>query len=420
MRTTLLCILLILTTAASAQDAPDPPRRQATLDEAIVVFIDRAQRNPRDFISRTHLASLYIRRAQQTGDGDAWARAEAAARDALTIKPDHAAASALLATVLSAQHQFVDALAIASAAQEQSPHNLTAIAAVADAQLELGRYADAASTLELLGQKSDAPPVLVRLARLHELRGEDAQARERAAAALEQMRRRPGAVDTEIAWYAFRLGDLYSKAGRVDDAAALLAESHEMAPGRHGTIIALARARQAQGRHPEAIALLQALVRDEPAVDHWGELSDAYRLAGRDAEADHALAQALALARDPDQPQAERRHVVQFLADHGLETDRAVALAEQDLAQRQDIYTHDALAWALYRAGQFDRARQHSEQALRLGSNDTMLHLHAGLIALEVGALDSARQHLRFVNDHCPHFHPYQTRNLAAILAELD
>ena len=52
---------------------------------------------------------------------------------------------------------------------------------------------------------------------------------------------------------------------------------------------------------------------------------------------------------------------------------------------RQDIFTHDALAWALATNGNLVEARSESKQALKYNTIDARLLFHAGVIALKSG-----------------------------------
>ena len=53
---------------------------------------------------------------------------------------------------------------------------------------------------------------------------------------------------------------------------------------------------------------------------------------------------------------------------------------------RADVYGHDALAWALFKAGRLTEADAAAAEALRLGTPDGRFHYHAGLIADALGA----------------------------------
>ena len=47
--------------------------------------------------------------------------------------------------------------------------------------------------------------------------------------------------------------------------------------------------------------------------------------------------------------------LARFLADRGRAPDEAVRIAESAAAVRHDIFTEDALAWALFKAGRISR-----------------------------------------------------------------
>ena len=71
-----------------------------------------------------------------------------------------------------------------------------------------------------------------------------------------------------------------------------------------------------------------------------------------------------------------------YLSDHGLEPERAVSLARDELAIRPDVYGYDTLAWALLNAGDAAGADAPMQSALAAGTKDARLWYHAGLIAL--------------------------------------
>ena len=69
--------------------------------------------------------------------------------------------------------------------------------------------------------------------------------------------------------------------------------------------------------------------------------------------------------------------LARFLAERGRAPDEAVTIAEGAAALRHDIFTEDALAWALFKAGRIPEARAASLRARRTGSRDARLVAHA-------------------------------------------
>ena len=87
--------------------------------------------------------------------------------------------------------------------------------------------------------------------------------------------------------------------------------------------------------------------------------------------------------------QKANRTLSLILSNENREPEEALALAREDFKARQDIFTYDALAWALYKNKRYDEAKKDSDEALKLGAPEAMLHYHAGMIAYAMG--DSAR-----------------------------
>jgi tetratricopeptide (TPR) repeat protein len=135
---------------------------------------------------------------------------------------------------------------------------------------------------------------------------------------------------------------------------------------------------------------LQQAARANPLPEYQWALADALRA---DGQIDHAREVEAAIAREG----AERdpRTYAIYLATRGDAAAQAVGLAERELTTRADVFTFDALAWALRAAGRLDEARTHMTRALSEGTADARLFLHAGAIAADAGERKEARRWLR-------------------------
>jgi tetratricopeptide (TPR) repeat protein len=150
-------------------------------------------------------------------------------------------------------------------------------------------------------------------------------------------------------------------------------------------------------------------------------LGDLYAIAGRvdDAEDRWALVERIAELGRANGGVYDRQLVL-FLADHDRDQERAVALATAEIELRADVYGHDALAWALFKAGRLDEADAAVARALSLGTPDGRVHFHAGLIAEALGRVDDAREHLATVSERRAALPPGQWGVLDAALERLD
>jgi tetratricopeptide (TPR) repeat protein len=84
--------------------------------------------------------------------------------------------------------------------------------------------------------------------------------------------------------------------------------------------------------------------------------------------------------------------LARFLAERDRNLETAVTLAEEAAAERRDIFTEDALAWAYFKVGRIDDARKASERAMRTGTSDRRILYHAAAISKAAGDPERARE----------------------------
>jgi Flp pilus assembly protein TadD len=87
--------------------------------------------------------------------------------------------------------------------------------------------------------------------------------------------------------------------------------------------------------------------------------------------------------------------LVFYYADHAKQPLKALEVAQRELIRRQDVFTLDCYAWALYANGKYSEAQVQMQRALSVGIQDARLFRHAGEIALRAGDSQMARRYLR-------------------------
>src|SRR5262249_9118180 len=74
--------------------------------------------------------------------------------------------------------------------------------------------------------------------------------------------------------------------------------------------------------------------------------------------------------------------------------DRALELAQAELSSRKDVYTYDALAWALYKNKRYAEAGAASAKALVMKTAEPAFYYHAAMIAAALQENDRANGYL--------------------------
>lgn len=396
----------------------EPLRFQLTLNESIRYFRDRTRDDPQDFLSLTHLASLYIRQAREYGDHAAYGPAEDALRGTLRIVPGHVPARIGLALVTCARHRFAEGLRLAEEVYREAPEELEAQIIAADAHLELGHYDQAEAVYRELERKGPQPPpspLLARWARLAELHGDP----DRAVRLLRQadgVQRESNDFKETGAWYPMRLGEVLFSQGRLDEAAVNLEAALRDHPRYPAALALMGRVRAAQGKTDEALRLYGEAVRITPNLVTLIELGDLYARAGNAELAKLNYDTVVKTAKDATDFD---RELALFYCNHDRQLPRTLELARRDLHNRQDVYAYDTLAWALAKNGQPREAETAMTEALKLGTRDAVLFYHAGVIEQQLGAMAKAQEYLERALAVNPHFAPTQAEDARRRLAQL-
>ena len=354
------------------------------------------------------LGWLFVAKARQSYDAGFYKLAEQCALALEAREPHRPDALLLRGHALHSQHRFQEAETLARELVQQRglafDHGL-----LGDILVDVGRVDDAAEAYQFMLDLKPDPPGYARAAHIRWLKGD-------LEGAIELMRmaaRGASARDPEsAAWMHTQLGRYLWQAQASDAAAQALESALEFEQGYAPALLLRARMLLAAGQNAQAVPLLRKAARANPLPEYLWALAEALRAAGRESEAGPVEADLVRTGACSDP-----RTCALFLASRGQEPDVALALAQEELAQRPDLFSHDAMAWALAGAGRFEEARLHMAQALAHGTRDARLYFHAAVIAAQTSRPDEARQWLARIEPLKPLLLPSERRRLEAVTA---
>ena len=397
-----------------------PVLAQLPTDQAILISRRLVQRRPEHAAGYLRLGDAYIQKSRQTGDLSYLTLAEQALRRALDLAPHNAGAVRHLAYVFASRHEFREAAALARKAIGLDPGDSHSHGVLGDALLELGEYDDAARAFDTMMRLDGSLYSLSRRSGLSSVRGDSERAVTELRRAIEAGRT-TGEPPESIAWAQWQLGAEHFAVGRLDLAEPQYVEALRTFPGYYRALAGLAQVRAAQRRYDDAIDLYRRALAAIPLPEYAGALGDLYARLRRTEEArkQYALVESIGRLNTINQV-VYSRELASFYADHDMKLDEAVSAARAELEIRRDIHGHDALAWALYKAGKLEEALAPMTEALRLGTRDARLFFHAGMIHRGLGHTEQARAFLARALSTNPHFHILHAVVAERILKELD
>jgi tetratricopeptide (TPR) repeat protein len=225
----------------------------------------------------------------------------------------------------------------------------------------------------------------------------------------------PAAENT--AWCWADVGNLYFKIGRLEQASEAYTAALRTFGGYHPAFAGLGRVQAAQGKYAEAIESFRRAQAVVPMPEYTAALAELYERTGKTAESRQQLELLDVVDRmGSANNEKTNRNLALVFTDQGRKLDRALELAEAELAVREDVYTYDALAWALCKNGRYEEAERAAAKAVRFGTPEPAFYYHAGMIANAVGKKSAAVKHLERALALNQHFAPRQAEIAEATL----
>ena len=384
--------------------------------DALIATLQRDLRaRPSDVAARADLAGAYLQKVRETGDPSFYPRAGALVQSALRLAP-HDSSSLTVAGILAlARHDFHHGLLLGQAALRADPGSVRPLGVIVDAEIELGRYADAGRTLQRMLDLKPSLSSYARASYYRELHGDLSGAATAMGLAVDA----GGQAPENVAYVQTLLGTLEFDRGRIAEARRAYTIAFLRQPGFPAADAGLARVEAAQGHLPAAIRRYRGVVARLPLPEYVVGLGEAELAAGRSAAARRDLAlvgieerllQANGVNTDVD--------LALYEASHGSPP-RGVMLARRAYAAAPSVRSADALGWALTRAGRPAEGLPFAHRALHLGSRDPLFLYHAGIAARDTGRPAEARRLLAASLRLNAHFSPLWAPRASRALGSL-
>ena len=387
-----------------------PHKGAAPIDARIRQAQAKARESAHPVAALERVGWLFVSKARTAGDPGYLKLAEEVSLCMDSKQPEAASALLLRGHVLHNLHRFKEAEAVARQllATRQAPFDYGLLG---DTLMEQGKLEEAARAYQRMIDLKPSPHSYLRAAHLRWLKGD-------LAGAIPVMRmaaRASGPRDSEsAAWIYTRLSTLELQSGNLNKALLAAEVALGFQPDYAPALFAKGRVLPAQRKDEEALAVLTRAASRNPLPEYQWLLADTLRRIDRLEEADQVetLLKKSGRTRDP-------RTLALFLATRGEDTEDALRLARQELEARGDIFTFDALAWALHSAGRTEDARGAIAKALAEGTEDARLFYHAAAIAAAAGRRGEAAVWTQRSHAIRQMLYPSERRQLAALRADL-
>ncbi len=392
--------------------AMEDPGGSGRIDQKIRKLQNTLKKQPKKFDAWIMLGRTWVQKARQATEPAFYHNANACASAAMELKPEHPLALNLQGMVLMNDHRFAEAEALMRAVLAKDSDDIMALGTLSDALLELGRFDEALKATQKMVELKPSLPSYARASYLAWLKGDFESAKEAVRHAIDAG---GSPRDREpLAWVLVEASKLFWHQGDYEGAEAGLQQSLAVFPDYPPALVWMARSKLARGLYAEAASLAkrsyeQAALAETARV--WG---DAAKAAGNVKEASIAYGKLERLGR-----QGEYRVLAAYYADvqeSPAKIDEAIALARKELSGRKDLYTQDALAWALYRKGDVKGAQEAIEAATALGTQDAQLLFHKGAILIAAGQTAPGRALIQKALKLNPNFHPEASVEAQALL----
>jgi tetratricopeptide (TPR) repeat protein len=387
--------------ALTAYAADYSSGREMNTDDRLAVYENQSRSHPDDAHYKNLIAGAYIQKMRETADFAYIDRASRILTQVLAEEPDNYEARRLRSEIGLERHQFAEVVELSRQMIASAPDDSWNWGTLGDALMELGRYDEAEEAYQKMVTLCPNQSSYNRASYYRWVMGDS-----KGAIDIMQKAIASGSPSSEnTAWCLVDLGNLYFKTGRVAEAEQAYRSALTAFPGYYHAYAGLGRVQAAQGGLEDAIGSYKRAQSSVPMPEYAAALADLYERTGHYAEAQRQndlidVVDKMAHAGG----EKTNRNLALVFADQDRNLPRALELAQAELEVRGDVYTYDALAWALYKNGLVEEAERASVRALAFETSEPAFYHHAGVIAAALNKQADAVKHLEHTLALNPHF----------------
>lgn len=423
----ILCCLATLLVPVFAQD---PERLAAALkeralldgvtklntDDRLKMYQTLVDTKPETLHYQNLLATAYIQKMRETTDPVYLTRAGQVIDSVLSQDGSNYEALRIKNEIELEHHHFKNVAAASRKLVQLAPDDPWNWGTLGDALMEMGDYPGAADAYQKMVTLRPDLSSYNRAAWYRYVVGDP-----EGAIQLMKMALQAGSRSAEhMAWCWVELGNLFLRTNRPAEARPAFERASRYLANYHPAVAGLGRTLTMTGDLPAAIAAFRQAQAINPAPEYAAALHDLYAATGNKAEAQKQLSLVDVvdkMERAAKQPANRTLVLIYANLDHQLP--RALELAQGELDIRQDVFSYDALAWALLKNGQLEAAQEAMTKALKMGTPEAGFHYHAGMIAAALGKKADAVRELQLALTLNPQFDLRQAPIAQAKLKEL-
>jgi len=323
------------------------------------------------------LASAYIQKSRETTDFSYLDHAVSILSSVLFADSSNYEALRLLTETQLERHLFATAVESSRRLIQISEADPWNWGTLGDAYVEMGEYEKGAEAYQKMVSLRPDLASYNRAAHFHFLYNDVP-----GAIAIMKKAIEAGSSSPEnVAWCMVDLGNIYFKSGQAALAQQAFTDALRTFRNYHPAYAGLGRVLAESGDVKGAIANYRRAQEITPLPDYAAALYDLYKKSGQTdlAAKQMELLDVIDKVSIAGGEKANRNLVLAF-ADHDVKLGRALELAEGELEFRRDVYSYDALAWALYKNHRIAEAQQYMEKALALKTPEPGFRMHAEII----------------------------------------